>query len=117
MIKKTDQGTHDKPTIESVVMRALQVEGIDLEPTDDELQFFLSHQSTIGVEDILRAAQAQRSPSEETTTEIEEAYDAIVAMNRKNASNSFSTQTTAEIERKRRQLLEELTIRHEDAEG
>ena len=101
---------------ESTFVKALRIEGIDLEPTEDELNFFLTHESTIAVEDIARAAEELLSEAGNGDTEIEKAYQQVVAMNRRNSADSFSQQARTEIERKREQLLKELQRRHQDAE-
>jgi hypothetical protein len=114
--KEDSEKKGDKPSTESIVVNALQIEGIDLEPTEDELNFFLTHESTIGVDDIAQTAKERSPQLGNASTDIEKAYEEVVAMNRKNATNSFSKQTEAAIARKRQQLLEELEKRHENSE-
>jgi len=115
--KEENDRTADNPSPESIVVNALQIEGIDLEPTEDELTFFLTHESTVGIDDIAATAQDQGSSQEgNKRTGIDKAYEEVVAMNRKNAKNSFSEDTRAAIARKRQQLLEELSRRHERTE-
>jgi hypothetical protein len=111
---KEKRQQHDEA--EAHVVRALKIEGIDLEPTEDELDFFLTHESTIGVEEILRIAQQQPQSGSELGTDLEKAYQEMVAMNRKNAANSFTDQTKATIEKKRQKLLDELSRRHQNAD-
>jgi hypothetical protein len=94
---------------EVALMQAMQIQGIDLEPTPEEVEFFLHAEAN---EEISTIA----SNSAESMAELEKAYAAFVAMNRNNASNDFAQETAEEIARKREEVLARLKQRHGNAD-
>jgi hypothetical protein len=95
---------------EVALMQAMQIQGIDLEPTPDEVEFFLHVEAN--EEDSTVVAD-----SAESLARLEKTYAAFVAMNRTNASNQFAKETAEEIERKRNEVLARLKQRHRNSEA
>jgi hypothetical protein len=93
---------------EAALRQAMQIQGIDLEPTPDEIDFFLHMEG----EDISIVI----ADSAESLASLEQTYAAFIAMNRKNASDQFAKETTGEIDRRREEVLARLSERHRDAD-
>ncbi len=91
------------------LIQAMQIEGIDLEPTPDEVDFFLRSQADDECSTVAESA--------ESLTRIEKAYEEFIAMNRNNRSNEFTTETAQEIQRKREEVLARLEERHKNADA
>src|SRR5437763_933949 len=100
---------------DAVLIRAFKIDDIDLEPTEDEIDYFLAHDYTVVIED---QASSDSPPGTGVLghTSVQKSYADFVAMNRKNSDNSFSAAAQAEVERKRKELLDRLAARHSSAE-
>ncbi len=103
MARKTTQAD-----AEVALRQAMKIEGIDLEPTPDEVAFFLHAENS--------NETAQTADSAESLAKEEQTYAEFVAMNRNNASNNFAKETSEEIERKRNEVLARLKERHKNAD-
>jgi hypothetical protein len=86
---------------ELALRQAMQIEGIDLEPTREEIEFFLQAEGSTTVGD-----------SAEALARVEQTYADFVAMNRNNPADKFSAETEEEMKRKREKVLETLKERH-----
>src|ERR1700676_1354701 len=94
---------------EVALMQAMQIHGIDLEPTPEEVEFFLHAEAN-------EEGATAVADSAESLALIERTYKDFVAMNRNNPSDQFAKETAEEIERKREEVLSRLKERHSDAD-
>lgn len=98
-----------------MLIRAFKIDNIDLEPTEDEMDYFLAHDYTVAMEEgIVTSSSLEVGVLGHIA--VQESYADFVAMNRKNSENSLPAAVQAEVDRKRQELLDQLAQRHANSE-
>lgn len=106
----------NNPKTEDVMLiRAFKIDDIDLEPTEDEIDYFLTHDYTVAMEGgIVTSSSVEVGVLGHMA--VQESYADFVAMNRKNSENSLPAAAQKEVDRKRQELLDRLAARHANSE-
>jgi hypothetical protein len=99
---------------DELLINALKVEVVDLEPTESEIELFLAEENN--------AFPVQEANSIEDVAKVEERLSVIEAeaeysaLNRKNAENRFSHEIEEKLSKKRAELFEKMIRRHAQSE-
>lgn len=107
--------SNNPKTEDAMLIRAFKIDDIDLEPTEDEIDYFLTHDYTVAMEGGIVASSSVEAGVLGHIA-VQESYADFVAMNRKNSENSLPAAAQKEVDRKRQELLDRLAARHANSE-
>ena len=94
---------------DELLINAVKVEVLDLEPTEAEIELFLAEENS--------ALPVQEAHTVEDVTKVEERLSALeaeaeyAALNRKNAENRYPAETEEKLSKKRAELFEKMLQR------